>query len=89
MPRGRVSSVPGLGILTRRTGAAGEVSARVVAKSSLSAGGRAFTPSTPAVAFPRLSCVTRRTANSLADHDFIKSLCSLRTISCAPRRWAR
>jgi hypothetical protein len=35
----------------------------------LSAGGTDFTPSTPAVFFPWLSCVTRRTARSLAASD--------------------
>lgn len=64
IPRGLVSSVPGLGIRTRRTGWATEMRLSVSAKSNLSAGVKECTPSTPAVAFPRLSCVTRRTANS-------------------------
>ena len=42
-------------------------------------GGTDFTPSTPAVFLPWLSCVTRRTASRRAALDFISSFCSLWT----------
>jgi hypothetical protein len=48
-----------------------------------------LTPSIPAVFFPRLSCVTRRTAISRADLDFIKSFWSLWTALTLPRCSAR
>src|SRR5262245_60209003 len=43
-------------------------------------GGRDLTPSTPAVRFPRFSCVTWRTARSLADQECSRRRWSLRTV---------
>ena len=52
-------------------------------------GWTALTPSIPAVFLPWLSCVTRRTAISRADLDFIKSFWSLWTALLLPRCSAR
>ena len=46
-------------------------------------------PSTPAVFFPLLSCVTRRTAKQRAASDFIKRRCKLWTAWTLPRLAAR
>ena len=89
MPRGRCSVVPGVGIHTRRTGVAFRCSVSSWASLNRWGGVRDFTPSTPAVFFPRVSCVTRRVANSFAYQDFITSLCSVRTVLTSPRRLAR
>ncbi len=51
--------------------------------------GATFAPSTPAVRFPWLSCVTRRTAKQRAASDFMRSLCTLWTASTLPRSEAR
>ena len=88
IPRGRFSSVAGLGIQTRRTGCVSWCRLRVFTTASLWVGVKDFLPSTPAVFFPWLSCVTRRVANSLADQDFISSLWSERTNLTSPRPWA-
>lgn len=42
-------------------------------------------PSTPAVFFPQLSWVTLRTANTLADQEFINVFWSLRYVFTSPR----
>jgi len=52
-------------------------------------GETAFTPSTPAVFLPWLSCVTRRTASSRAARDFISSFWSVWTARVLPRWLAR
>jgi hypothetical protein len=52
-------------------------------------GGTAFTPSTPAVFLPWLSCVTRRTASKRAARDFISSFWSVWTARVLPRWLAR
>lgn len=89
MPKGRCSSVAGLGIQTRRTGSALAGSRRVVAKVRRWSGVKDFLPSTPAVFLPWFSCVTRRTANSFADWEVINSLWSERTRLTLPQHWAR
>src|SRR5216684_7136944 len=56
--------------------------------SSRCFGGTDLTPSIPAVFFPWLSCVTRRTANSRAARDFINNFWSEWTACVLPRCWA-
>src|SRR2546421_281695 len=53
--------------------------------ASLPIGWTDLTPSTPAVFLPWLSWVTRRTARSRADRDFINNFCSLWTVFRSPR----
>src|SRR5438876_2468423 len=55
------------------------------ARTILPAGETVFTPSMPAVFLPWLSWVTRRTAKSRADRDFITNFCSLWTVFRSPR----
>src|SRR6266571_3957343 len=55
------------------------------ARAILPAGETDFTPSMPAVFLPWLSWVTRRTAKSRADRDFINNFCSLWTVFRSPR----
>ncbi len=88
IPKGRCSSVVGLGIQTRRTGCASWGSRRVLTKASLWSGVNDFLPSIPAVFLPWLSCVTRRTANSFVDREVINSLWSERTRLTLPQHWA-
>src|ERR687886_1343771 len=89
MPSGRFSSVPGLGIHTRLVGATFEPNFRLTTKDRRCFGVRLFSPSTPAVFFPWLSCVTRLTAKHLADQDFINVFWSLRIAFTSPRIEAR
>ena len=65
IPKGLSSDVPGFGIITRRVGLDFLVRNRCFTRSSRWVGVRDFIPSTPAVFFPALSCVTRLTANPL------------------------
>ena len=88
IPNGRFSSLPGFGIHTRRVGFDSPVSLSSPASSRRAAGGKLFSPSTPAVFLPWFSTVTRRTANTLLDHDLISVLWSLRTCLTSPRREA-
>ena len=76
MLSGRFSSVPGLGIQTRRRGDGFVSELRCFTRFILWTGVRDLTPSTPAVCFPWLSWVTFRTARHFADQDFIISLWS-------------
>src|SRR5260370_31303948 len=55
------------------------------ARASLPAGETDFTPSMPAVFLPWFSWVTRRTATSRADRDFINNFCNLWTVFRSPR----
>ena len=55
-----------------------------VGKGQRCGGVRDFTPSIPAVCFPRLSWVTRRTASSRAYHDLTSNFCSLRAVLTCP-----
>ena len=81
MPKGRFSALPGFGIQTRRTGLDAYASHRFgwicSASSVRSLGATAFTPSTPAVFLPWLSCVTLRTARKRAALDFVNNFWSL------------
>jgi hypothetical protein len=77
IPKPRFSVVPGLGIQTLLTGEAFWLRLSDSASFMRWPGERAFTPSTPAVFFPWLSCVTLRTARHLADQEFISNRCSL------------
>ena len=85
IPKGRFSSVPGLGIQTLLVDFAFWDNLNLATSLSLWAGVRDFTPSTPAVLFPRLSCETRRTARHLAAQDLINVFWSLRTALLSPR----
>src|SRR5260370_18994765 len=53
--------------------------------ANLPVGWTDLTPSMPAVFLPWLSWVTRRTARSRADRDFINNFCSLWTVFRSPR----
>ncbi len=57
--------------------------------SSRSFAGTDLTPSTPAVFFPWLSCVTRRTASRRAALDFVNSFWSFWTVRSLPHCSAR
>src|SRR5947209_9420087 len=88
IPNGRFSALPGLGIYTRRTGydfrclhCLGWIRSTMTSRC---VGGTAFTPSTPAVFLPWLSCVTRRTASRRAARDFISSFWSVWTARVLP-----
>jgi len=70
MPKGLFSSVPGLGIQTRRVGFTFDPSFRLFASLNRATGDRDF-PSTPAVFLPVLSWVTLLTAKHFAYQDFI------------------
>ena len=85
MPKGLSSSVPGLGIQTRRVGLTLEPRLILFIKVKRCFGVSDFAPSTPAVFFPWLSWVTRRTAKALAVQDFINNFWSLRTNLTSPR----
>src|SRR4028119_87205 len=85
MPSGRFSSVPGLGIHTLLVGLAFPENFNVVTKSRRASGDRALTPSTPAVFFAWLSCVTRLTERHLPDQECISVFWSLRTALTSPR----
>lgn len=89
IPKGLFSSVPGLGIQTRRVGLTLEHRLILFTRVRRCFGVRDLTPSTPAVFFPWLSWVVRRTANILADHELINSFWSLRTNLTSPRLDAR
>lgn len=92
MPKGLDScGLPGLGISTRRTGWAVMVSGvrRRSTNKRRTAGPTALTQSIPAVFFPWLSCVTRRTASMRAASDFMSSRCKLWTAFVLPQAWAR
>jgi hypothetical protein len=71
IPKGRFSSVPGLGIQTLLVGFALWDSFSFFTSSNLWTGESDLIPSTPAVFLPWLSCVTRRTAKHFADQDRI------------------
>src|SRR6266568_3974338 len=93
IPNGRFSALPGLGMYTRRTGydfmclhCLGWLRSTMTSRW---VGDSAFTPSTPAVFLPCLSCVTRRTASSRAARDFISSFWSVWTARVLPRWLAR
>lgn len=93
IPSGRLSALPGLGIDTRRTGYdcmclhwLGWIRSTMTSRR---VGGTAFEPSTSAVFWPWLSCVTRRTASRRAARDFIRSLWSVWTARMLPRWLAR
>jgi hypothetical protein len=93
IPSGRLSALPGLGIDTRRTGydfrclhCLGWIRSTMISRC---VGETAFTPSTPAVFLPWLSCVTRRTASRRAARDFISSFWSVWTARVLPRWLAR
>ncbi len=88
IPKGRFSSRPGFGIQTLRVGFDFPVILSSLASSRRAAGGRDFTPSTPAVFFPWFSTVTRRTAKTLLYQDLISVFWSLRTRLTSPRREA-
>lgn len=89
MPQGRFSSVAGWGLPTRRTGGVLWFTLSVLTKATRWSGVKDFLPSTPAVFFPWFSCVPRRAAQRLADHDCINRLWSERTSLPSPRHWAR
>ena len=88
-PQWAFSLLPRFGIHVRRSGVAWPSRLRVLARCHRCTGVRDFTPSIPAVCFPRLSWVTRRTASNRAYHDLISSFCSLRAVLIAPRCVAR
>jgi hypothetical protein len=68
------------GIQTRRTGVVVSSRVRDCARARRWGGDKDLPPSTPAVRLPRLSCVTRRTARSLADQEWSRRRWSLRTV---------
>src|SRR5713226_4997464 len=89
IPNGLRSFFPGFGIQTRLSGSGfllaisfGWIASTI---ASLPVGWTDFTPSMPAVFLPWLSWVTRRTAKSRADRDFISSFWSLWTVFRSPR----
>jgi hypothetical protein len=93
IPRDRFSVLPGLGMYTHRTGydfrwlhCLGWSRSTMTSRQL---GETAFTPSTPAVFLPWLSCVTRRTASKRAARDFIRSFWSVWTAHVLPRWLAR
>src|ERR671933_1734050 len=88
IPNGRFSSFPGLGIHTLRVGCDFPVNLSCLARLKRAAGDSDLIPSTPAVFFPMLSCVTRRTDKTLLDQDLINIFWSLRTRLTSPRREA-
>jgi hypothetical protein len=93
MPNGLFSAFPGFGMSIRLTGWGFLRLTRLGCSwstiSNRCLGWTDLTPSIPAVFLPRLSCVTRRTAISRADLDFIKSFWSLWTALLLPRCSAR
>jgi hypothetical protein len=86
MPKGRFSSVPGLGIQTRRVGFTFELGFNFATNIRRASGDNDLIPSTPAVFLPWLSCVTRRTDKHFAAQDFISVFWSLRNALTSPRR---
>ncbi len=89
MPKGRFSSVPGLGIHTLRVGLTLDPSFKLFTSFKRAAGDSDLMPSTPAVFLPVLSWVTRRTEIALTDQDFINVFWSLRNAFTSPRLEAR
>jgi hypothetical protein len=88
-PHGRGSRVPGVGMSTRRTGAAFPSRGRCSARGRRAAGVRAARPSTPGVVVPRLSWVPGRTAPRVASWARRRRCCRLRTCRSSPRGAAR
>lgn len=89
MPKGRFSALPGLGIQTLLTALILDLKSIALISWKRWAGVRDLTPSTPAVFFPWLSCVTRLTDKHLAHQDFISSRWSLWTLLISPLKEAR
>ncbi len=93
MPNGLFSAFPGFGMYIRLTGwgllCLTRFGCRRSAIFNRCFGWTDLTPSIPAVFLPWFSCVTRRTAISRADLDFIKSFWSLWTALTLPRCSAR
>ena len=88
-PSGRFSGRPRLGIHVRRRGVAWPSRRSSRASCHRWGGSSDFTPSMPAVCFPRVSWVTRRTAHSRAYQDLLSRFWSLRTVLTSPRCVAR
>jgi hypothetical protein len=86
IPKGRFSSVPDLGIQTRRVGFTFELGFNLATSDKRASGDSDLIPSTPAVFFPWLSCVTRRTDRHFAAQEFISVFWSLRNALTSPRR---